>query len=417
MRLVKLVYLTVLILLPLGQLARLPLSLGFSGGVYVYDLLLPLMVGAWLIWKFGVEKSFGLLPLGGLILLFGLFAGLSLLNGVRYLDNFGQLVVSWLYLWRWLMYAMLYFVGVDLLLKFPQLRSRFHQLLVGGVFFFTFAGLVQFVFFPDFSRFVKHGWDPHYYRVLSTFFDPNFAGLYLVLGFVLVAVGLLYAMNGSRKSFFYYLTGVLGLGLILLTIILTFSRSTYLSFVVGVTFLGLMRSRRLLLMVSLLGVLAFVFIPRVRQRVVGAIHLDETARIRLENYARTWRIIEDHPLLGVGFNTFRFVQEKYGYFRDERGVNQPGGHAGAGADNSFLFLWATTGIGGLAVYLLLLGEQFRLGWQRRKSREGLVLVVSLVALVVHTQFVNSLFYPWIMAWIWVLAALNEGVGVAYPRSS
>lgn len=403
-KLVKLIYLAILILLPWGQFARIPVELGFSGGVYIYDLLLPLMLGLWLVWKLGKEKSLRLPPLSGRIFLFAVLAVLSLLSGLRYLSNSAEFLVSGLYLWRWLMYASLYFVGVDLLRKFPKLRISSYRLLITGAVLFALAGLAQFILFPDFSRYVEHGWDPHYYRVLSTFFDPNFAGLYLTLGFVLLS-GLV--QYGFYKTHQIYAVG--SLGILLLAIVLTFSRSTYLSFVVAVTFLGVLRLRKLLVITALLGLVVFLLIPRVQTRVIGAVQLDETARLRLQNYTRTWEIIKDQPILGVGFNAFRYVQEDYGYFRDDRGVNQLGGHAGAGADNSFLFLWATTGIGGLLAYLFLLWGQFRLGWGGRGSWQGLVLATSVVAVVAHAQFVNSLFYPWIMAWLWALTALATDV--------
>lgn len=402
MKLVKLLYLSILIALPLGQFARVPLGLGFSGGVYIYDLLLPLMLGLWLVWKLGEEKEFRLPPLSGRIVLFTALAAISLLSSLRYLSNLTEFLVAALYLWRWLMYAGLYFVGVDLLRRFPGLRRKNYQVLNIGTVLFAVAGLLQFIFFSDFSQYVSHGWDPHYYRVLSTFFDPNFAGLYLTLGFVLLSSRFLHKSYEANRSYF---AGILGLGILLMAIVLTFSRSTYLAFAAAVGFLGLLKSRKLLFAMMLAGVLAFVFIPRVQTRVIGAIQLDETTRLRLQDYSKTWKIVKDNPVLGVGFNTFRYIQEDYGYFRDDRGVNQPGGHAGAGADNSFLFLWATTGIGGLLAYLWLLWGQFRLGWERRQNWAGLALAASVVTVVAHTQFVNALFYPWIMAWIWVLTAL------------
>lgn len=395
MSLVKYLYLLFLLTLPLGQFARLPLNLGFSGGVYLYDLILPLTLALWLAWKLGVEKSLKLPPLSGRIALFIGLAFLSLLSGLKYLEGIWELVVSALYLWRWLMYAGLYFVGWDLVKQGSSVKGQMLKILVVGVFLFAAAGLIQFILFPDFSQYVQHGWDPHYYRVLSTLFDPNFAGLYLTLGFVLILIR--NVLDTKSKN----ISSIAALTTIPLAIVLTFSRSTYLAFVSAVGFLGLLKSRKLLLVMVLAGVLAFAAIPRVRTRVIGAVNLDETVQLRLENYTRTWQVIKDQPLLGVGFNTFRYVQEDYGYFRDERGVSQPGGHAGAGADNSFLFLWATTGILGLLAYLSLLWGQFRLGLEK-----NLALAVSVVAMVVHAQFVNSLFYPWIMAWMWVLTALS-----------
>jgi hypothetical protein len=70
--------------------------------------------------------------------------------------------------------------------------------------------------------------------------------------------------------------------------------------------------------------------------------------------------------------------------------------AAAGMDSSLLFVAATTGIIGAAAYIYLLFSMIRNG---KKSR---FYIASFAALLVHSLFVNSLFYPWVMIWMWIL---------------
>src|SRR5207253_2275486 len=57
-----------------------------------------------------------------------------------------------------------------------------------------------------------------------------------------------------------------------------------------------------------------------------------SSQARLANYSDALKIITDHPLLGVGFNTYRYAKLSYGI--REGWTNAPS-HADAGVDNSF----------------------------------------------------------------------------------
>lgn len=411
MKILKLLFYLVLLTLPLGQFSKIPLPTGLPDvNLYLNDILLPILILGWLVYKLGVQKSVKLPPLWGWLAAFTAVAAISLLNGLRWV-SVSQWLVGSFYLIRWVEYAFLYWVAWDLLQEAGNKKQEARNminLLIYGTAAFAILGLMQFVFFPDFSKYVAHGWDPHYYRVLSTFFDPNFAGIFLVMGFLLITGVFLQTTKSRDDKSDRGNKGRVILGglaaLVLLAIILTFSRSAYLALATGVFIIGFLRSRRLLVIFLILGNLSILFIPRVQTRVQGILQPDVTARLRIEDWLKTAKIVQDNWLLGVGFNTFRYAQERYGFFRGERGVPQPSGHAGAGADSSFLFLWATTGILGLLGYLGMLGN-FWLQAYRREGTIPLVLTAIIPAWVVHAQFVNSLFYPWIMEFVWILLAL------------
>ncbi|HEX9679772.1 MAG TPA: O-antigen ligase family protein, partial [Candidatus Saccharimonadales bacterium] len=365
------------------------------------------LVGAWLIWRLAIKKQLHIDGVGFAILGLASTTLISLLLAANWVDLVGFMVASFYWI-RLVLYLSLFKIAFDIKQEF--LQTDFNKLLIGVGVAFAVLGLIQFVLFPDFSKYVQHGWDPHYYRVLSTFFDPNFAGLFLVFGFLIVLARLYsnqsdVAEGMSDKPQVRFSTYA-ALGVIGLALVLTFSRSTYLAFALAVAVFSWFCDKRLLVAMLVLGLVVFAVVPRVRDRVVGALEIDETAQLRLVDYSRTFEIIRDHPWFGVGYNTFRYAQADYGYFRDQRGVNQSSGHAGAGADKSFLFIWATGGIFSLVSLLWMLGRLGYLGNKSRQPQKALLWAV-LTAVIVHAQFVNSLFYSPILAWLMITYGLHN----------
>ena len=139
------------------------------------------------------------------------------------------------------------------------------------------------------------------------------------------------------------------------------------------------------------------------ERISGAVSLDITAQARIVSWQNAAQIIKDSPVLGVGFNNYRFAQMRYGFF----GFEKPeGGMSGAGSDSSLLLVLATTGIIGFAIFLTFLVRVFSLSFRfKNTSVVALAVFSSLVALLVHSIVVNSMFYPWILAWFWITLGL------------
>lgn len=116
-------------------------------------------------------------------------------------------------------------------------------------------------------------------------------------------------------------------------------------------------------------------------------------------------IFKNNPVLGVGFNAYGFAAEKYGFLK----VSNYPNHAAAGTDNSFLFILATTGVVGFLSYIFLWFKIFLSVKDgiRKKNIFSYVLLASSVALFFDSLFVNSLFYVFIMLWIWIIVGLSE----------
>ena len=229
--------------------------------------------------------------------------------------------------------------------KMMSREKVFRSFVVSGV-VLAFLGVIQLIILPDFTTLDPDlGWDPHKNRLASTFFDPNFVGAYCVLCLTLL-FDKFYSVN--KKSSKFEIRDVVFFLILLIALVLTFSRSAWGMFGVVVLIYGLFKSRVLLISAFFVAFLAYFAVPRVQTRLSGITDPADSASLRLDSWGNTVKIIKDNFWIGTGFNTYRYVQRDYGFLTpDNENV-----HSGAGSDSSLLFVFATTGVFGFLVYLL-----------------------------------------------------------------
>lgn len=297
-----------------------------------------------------------------------LIGGAMAISLVANAGNFSanQLFVSALYGLRWLLYAGLFFVVS---------KSKYQRLWVNGLFWagviFAVLGFLQFSLYPNLRNLEYLEWDPHYYRMFSTLLDPNFLGLILVITFFL-------GMMSKRHPALQLL--------LLLAIYLTYSRSTYLALGMGLV------AQRKFEKYTLAGIgfflLLLVFLPRLGGDIL---RLDRAAstQARIINWQEGADLFRKSPVFGWGFNTLRFVA-----------MADPTSHAAGGVDNSFLFVLVTTGVIGALAFGNLFVRLFTIG--------GPTFTPILTSIFIHSLFINSLFYPWVMVYLWVFAGSIGG---------
>jgi O-antigen ligase len=126
-----------------------------------------------------------------------------------------------------------------------------------------------------------------------------------------------------------------------------------------------------------------------------------TVLSRYQNWQQGLLVARDHPLLGVGFNLYRYSARDYGFLDKLRWQYS---HAGAGVDNSLIFVLATTGISGLLAFAYLLFSWLKWGLE---GKVRLVFAAVLGATLVHGFFNNTLFYSFVMLQIWVILGFIE----------
>jgi O-antigen ligase len=316
------------------------------------------------------------------------FAGLGLLslliNSAKLSIN--QFFVSLMYLIRWTTYAGIFFVVNDFDKKF---KEKIQNLLIVAGSLIIFFGYIQFFYYSTLRNLFYLGWDEHMYRMFSVFLDPNFAGAFFVLFFLFLI------------NLFFKNKNILIGGISLFTlgaVFLTFSRSALIMLVMGVcTQLILLKKKKMIFI--LLAIVFIVLLITSRYFNIENINLFRAAstEARLETAKNALSIFAKNPLIGVGFNTYRYMQFKYG-FRNEISISS---HADASPDNSFLFVLATTGILGFSIFALL--------WYRILKRTLTVsplFVASAFGILIDSFFINSLFYPFTMLWLWMVLALS-----------
>lgn len=389
-----------LILLSLiaGQLLRIPVTEGSA--IQLTDILVVTLSLVWIIKKIILNEKIKSTFLGPFLFIFLSIAFLSFINGLRFL-SLDQAMISFFYLLRLWAYAALFFIATDI---FEQEKNihLFKKILLFVFFAVAVAGIVQIIIFPSLSKWAAlYGWDPHMYRLFSTFLDPNFVGAFLVIGLMTVLGILFYTKSIEGKLILIVLAIIF-----LVSIILTYSRSTYLFLAISFLTFSILRSKKLLLLGMAAIIIILLIFPKSVERIEGGFNIDESARTRFQTWSKTITIIRDHPVLGVGFNAFRYAQDRYSFLEDTAQD-----HSGAGSDSSILFIFATCGFFGLLAYLIFYilaliktKKVFNYSSLQRKGF-ALALFSILVGLAFHSVFVNSLFYPAIMVLFFVMLGL------------
>lgn len=354
--------------------------------MYFHEIVLVVSVVVWiLIRKQKVVKGLLLKP----IVTFSALALLSLILAIPVLLPV-QLLVSFFYWLRWVWYAFVYFV----VLSFPkEYKTKILHLLVFSGVIIAVSGIVQYFLYPNLRNLYYQGWDPHQYRLFSTFLDPNFVGIYLVLTLYLLA-GFL---RQTKNHAILYKTGIL---VTFIALLLTYSRASYLAFLVGVGIWSILqRAWKPLGILIVINIIGIAVLPHPFGEGVNLLRTS-TIMARFSNYSEAFTIVSKNPVFGIGFNTYAFR-------RFSKPESTTPSHAQSGVDNSFLFVLATTGIVGLLSYLWILGTVYKGSIRLKDTLFRGVRLASMSAIIVHSLFSNTLFYPWIMLWMWTVWGATE----------
>lgn len=328
----------------------------------------------------------------------------TVVSAVRYDLTWFELGFSLAYLGRWLLYFGLYIVAINCVRRGDVERVwRAIETAVLGIAGF---GVVQAALLPNFAQLVYPesreylDWDPQGHRLVSTILDPNFVGAMLL---VVLLVQLARLSFGARERAAHVL-------LLFAALALTASRSSVLGLLVGSLVIVWVRGlrRNLVRIAAIVCVVAAPFVPALIA-FAAAYHklsIDASALMRLVAWARALAVFLDHPIVGIGFNTYGFVQRAYGW--------EATGQGGFSLEGGLLFVAVLTGIVGLALYggmiSAVLGRCRRVWSDVAASAEerGMALGVAAgtAALLVHSLFINSLIYPFVMELVWILWALT-----------
>lgn len=402
MVLLKLLFILTLFTVTLGQLARIDFHNGIA--FTATDIGTGILFLSWLLYILFTKKVKMIFKdsVTQSIFLFIVVCAVSLLVNLQKFSLF-QLSISSLYLFRWAAYASIYGIVQVFDEKF---KSRISLLLVLVGFVTVVFGYIQYIYYNSLKNLFYLGWDDHMYRIFSVFLDPNFVGAFFILLLII-----LFPFFVERKKLFtpQKFLLVLLLAFIVAAIFLTHSRSTIIMFIVSVsTFLWMLQKKGFIIGVFLFVFLAMTFFAP--QFYIENINLFRTVstKARIETTSTAINIFKDNPVFGIGFNTYRYYQIQHGF---RVGPGAIYSHSDAGTDNSILFVLATTGIVGIVAYIHIWKKileralrLFRTG-NKKERIQTIVIISSIFGIFAHSLFVNSLFYPFLMLWIWILSGL------------
>jgi O-antigen ligase len=231
---------------------------------------------------------------------------------------------------------------------------------------------------------------------------------------------LLALFSGVKKLAYKALVGTS----ILLTaycVLFSFSRGGYVGTLAGLFFLGIMRERKYLVLLVLLLASWQTLVPNaVRERVLMTYdgnQVESSANERLELWEDAFTIIPKHPVLGTGFETYRYLGRSADYLDTH---------------NYYVKVTVETGLVGLGFFLYLLWLLMREGIRLfRKAEDPFYrsLGLGFAALIFCAVFVNFFgdrwMYQQITAYMWTMLALvvraqmieDKTSAVEVPKSS
>lgn len=257
--------------------------------------------------------------------------------------------------------AIVYFL-MRFYLKTPtQWKYYIYAMLVSSL-IVALIGIYQYIFITEIQM---HTWvDADKFpnlmrRMYSTLMNPNLYGAYLLI--ILSAIGsfvLKFIQLKKWKKLIYI--GILGV-VLLISMILTYSRGIWISFACIILFWGIIVNRKLLWTLLLIPIVLYFYHGEVGSRLWSLFSGSDTSvALRWALWDSTTYMIADHPLWGVGWNTFQLEYPSYNYFIQDSEVLMYHAH------NMILNISAEAGILGMVFFMLILGTHL---WSMYRKKE------------------------------------------------
>jgi putative inorganic carbon (hco3(-)) transporter len=320
------------------------------------------------------------------ILLFIFFNTLSFINSGVYLNK----SLHALFL-KWCKYIFVFVVAENTLCTKKRLKAVMLVLLTISTFmgvdalFQLFRGLDFFR-----NRALIGG------RVTAAFENQNSFSSFLVPTFLFVIALVFQPMLIRFKLFMVFLASLLCTALIL-----TFSRSAWFAFSLGLIFLTILsgRSRQYMWTIGIWASL-LLLLPAAQQRIyLTFLPLGDADRIAL--WASSWRMIQTNPFLGKGVGTYMAHFRQYADF--------PRIYY---AHNCFLQIWAEAGIFSLLAFLSFVSLIMYRSIKELKSNSNFLtlgLACGIFGFLVHSFFDVSLYSVTLAYLFWSMLGILSGL--------
>ncbi len=297
----------------------------------------------------------------------------------------------------------IFYIAVDYMDK-PRFFERlvYLTLIVSSI--IAVDGIIQYFIGVDLIRLRQMGVVAGKNRMSASFEHPNNFGAYLTL---VIPIFMSVAIFGKLKAKLRIIS-LFSIALLFICLALTYSRGAWLGTFFGIIFLALVNKKRLVPMVVMMFLIGLFFIPSSFQNrakeIIALNHGSNQERMMI--WQGAIKMIEVHPVIGHGINTFCVNYPNY---------SLPQTNGKWYAHNCYLQMAAEIGLSGLSIFLLIMLVLFinRLMALKRMGNGNKEVMLAgilsgLFGFLVHS-FVDTNIYslPLAMAF-WIFCGLAMG---------
>ncbi|WP_215492112.1 O-antigen ligase family protein [Fenollaria sporofastidiosus] len=335
-----------------------------------------------------INSSFVAVALGVIMIIIGTVTSVKPLGSMRDLAmNFAGLAI---------------FLSVNIAVKNKDDYNKIATSLAINAALICLWGIVQYKFFGT----VRREWLDSQVagqiskRAYSVFMNPNVFAEYIVL-VVPIVVSLFWAHKDAFKKFVYLCI----VGLMLLSLMLTFSRGGIMSLGVAALVFLFFQARPLIVVALPFFLLALSFLPEnIKRRIMSISNVkDSSTSYRFKIWSITKDVIKDHPVVGVGFGhkPFKYVFERY--IR-----SMPIFHA----HNTYLEMMAEGGFTGFISFVLIIitaiAQEIKLIYKAKSSEVKTFaagLLAATLGILTHAMFEHIVYIYRIIVVLWLVLGL------------
>lgn len=245
----------------------------------------------------------------------------------------------------------------------------------------------------------------HYNRIMGTFGIPNMFGMYLIWPLIMLLV---FVLNHKRPDL-QRLTSAAALIVLLITLFFTYTRASWLAFIIGALLIGALKYRRVIPL-SIIGVIIMLSLFSLESLRLGS----SGSSGRLYLWEKLFPVGFTKPILGHGLTSMTVVSKQvFGTIN--------------GGQNEFLLNFIETGLVGLILYGILIILLYRHFHRCYRALQGSVeedvylgmcaVVMAILSIAMFESNAVFQFWVWFPAGIMLGAYYNNPTDFSYQQTS
>ena len=328
------------------------------------------------------------------LLLFIIFSAASLFNSGPYIIKSLKALF-----FKWAEYVLIFLIAQDTLANFKRRRHICIYILLGMACILVIDSFSQHFLGIEFIRqrgMFRPGGYSRLFSVTASFQHYNDYASFLV-----VALSLSLALLIPKQKKIYNFGLYLLIGLTIASLLLTFSRGSWLAFVLSLV-LMLFISRKVKKIFPILAafIILIISLPGTKERVDFTFGVTGDAD-RFIVWRSAARMIKENPFLGKGLGTFMDYFHKY---VPQLFVQY--------AHNCYLQIWAEAGIFSLLFFLIFLSLLLLGGIKTFKAKGDYIalgLVCGIFGFLVHSFFDTQFYSLQMSSFFWAAAGILQSI--------